>query len=138
MKARVVETIVSSESFMMHHTRVIRHWLITIPGTSYRCEIIECPCGLRDQIGVTYVRVDPTDPDYNTRTYGEIEDIHSVPRVECLCTARSCKLGVRAHKCHGWHGAKVDQLIRSIEKLPAKHHISTSMRSYRTESTCAS
>src|SRR6266487_2449728 len=131
MKTSVIETIVSSEPFMMHHTRVIRHWLIAIPGTSYRCEIMECPCGLRDQIGTKTAPVPMDDPHWGTK-HGELLDVFSVARIECLCTAQTCKLGSRAHKCHGWHSAKVNQLIRSIEKMPARHRISTSMRSYRT------
>lgn len=128
----VFEETILSEPFMMHHTLTVRRWTITIPSSpSYRCVIQECPCGLRDQIGITYVRVDPTDPDYNSKAYRKIEDIRSVPRVECLCTARTCRLGAKAHTCHGWHRARIDQLIATVEKMPKKNRISTSMRSYQ-------
>jgi hypothetical protein len=127
----VATEIILSEPFMMHHVRTMHRWTITIPSSpSYRCVIQECPCGLRDQIGIIYVRVDPTAEDFLTRKR-EIEDIHSVPRVECLCTARICRLGAKARTCHGWHRKRIDQLIASIEKMPKKNRISTSMHSYQ-------
>jgi hypothetical protein len=127
----VATAVILSEPFMMHHVRTMHRWTITIPGApSYRCVIQECPCGLRDQIGTTYVRVDSTAEDFLTRKR-EIEDIRSVPRVECLCTARTCRLGAKAHTCHGWHQARIDKLVANIEKMPKKNRISTSMHSYQ-------
>jgi hypothetical protein len=133
MLVNVTEEVISSEPFMMHHIRTVHRWTITVPGTSFLCVIQECPCGLRDQIGLSYERVDPTDPDWNRKS-GKIVDVHSVARAECLCTARSCKLGKSAHKCHGWHRARVDKLISTITKAPKTSRISTSMRSYQRSS----
>lgn len=127
----LVEEVTLSEPFMIHHTLTIRRWTITIPSSpSYRCVIQECPCGLRDQIGVKYEDVPFDAPDWNTRTRKAI-DVVSVARAECLCTAQTCKLGRRVHKCHGWHRARIDQLVRNIEKMPKKHKINTSMHSYQ-------
>lgn len=131
---RIAETVwMRDEGWMGEHVREIHEWTITIEGTSYRCVIRECPCGLRRQIGVVYAPVSMDAPDWATRTR-EVERVHSVLLTNCTCKSeahRGVKPTERDRVCHGWHRARIDKVFGEIAR-PAK--IRTDLRPYRTVS----
>lgn len=112
----VSEEIVSGpEPYMMHYTRIMRRWTVTT-NTGYRCVINECPCGLRHQIGLSYVPVPMDAPDWRMRER-EIADIYSVELVNCTCRSEQCRRSAKRAKtrCHGWHRARVDAFVKALE-----------------------
>lgn len=121
VKIEVISTF--EDTFMGNHQRTIRRWLIT-SDTGFRAEIPECPCGLRQQIGVKYKPVPHDAPDWNTRTR-EVEEVYSIPRIECLCAydAGRCTRATaddRDRRCHGWHQKRIDELTKSFTKKPPR------------------
>lgn len=117
------------EDWMGEHVREIHEWTITIEGTSYRCVIRECPCGLRRQTGVVYA---PRTPDMPDMAYSKIERVYSVLLTNCTCKSeahRGPKPTERDRVCHGWHRARIDKVFGEIAR-PAK--IRTDLRPYRT------
>lgn len=99
---------------MMHHERTMRRWTVTT-NTGYRCVINECPCGLRRQIGVSYVPVPMDAPDWATRPR-EIAEVFSVELVNCTCASESCRRSAKRAetRCHGWHQPRVDALVKAL------------------------
>jgi hypothetical protein len=115
------------EGWMGEHVREIHEWTITITGTSYRCVIRECPCGLRRQTGLVHA---PRTPDMPDSAYSAIERVYSVLLTNCTCKSeahRGPKPSERDRVCHGWHRARIDKVFGEIAR-PAK--ISTSLRAY--------
>lgn len=118
------------EDFMGEHVREIHEWTITIEGTSYRCVIRECPCGLRRQTGLVYKRRPTDEPREDWNKQPEIERVYSVALTNCCCKSeahRGVKPSERDRVCHGWHRARIDKVFGEIAR-PQK--IKTSLRSY--------
>lgn len=130
LTVNIAETVwMRDEGWMGEHIREIHEWTITIEGTSYRCVIRECPCGLRRQLGVIYKPVPMDAPDWHTRAR-EIESITSCSLTNCVCRSkahRAPKASERDRVCHGWHRARIDKVFGEIAR-PQK--IKTSLRSY--------
>lgn len=115
------------EGWMGEHVREIHEWTITIEGTSYRCVIRECPCGLRRQTGLKYA---PRTPEMSNTEFSAIERVYSVALTNCTCRSeahRGVKPTERDRVCHGWHRARIDKTFGEIAR-PQK--IKTSLRSY--------
>lgn len=79
-----------------NRVRVVRRWEIT--RGAYLAVIDECPCGLYGAVG-TGMRA----------PCGK--------RTNCLCGDKVCRNNPeRKGVCHGWHQARVDAMVREIEK----------------------
>jgi hypothetical protein len=115
----VVEVIsVFEDQHYPPHTRTIRRWRVTVPGTSFVAEIPECSCGLRKITGTRYVDVPFDAPDWATRPR-EVAEVFSVPMIECLCAYEygRCTRATakdRGIRCHGWHQARIDRLVDTL------------------------
>ena len=136
----VTETIIIDEPFMMHHRKVVRHWVVALPGTSFRAEMTECPCGLRRQTGLKCAKL-PNDAPRNALP--EIIDVYSSEVIECLCgyagnrCTRASSLD-RDLRCHGWHLRRVERMLKELRgqnrasRLPSVNTRLTALGSRRT------